>query len=159
MAEPSYEAVIARILDILEHDDKLSKKVKEFRFGELPEEHFATALPACYVTTAIRPEVTRAFAGPASSHLVFPTQRIVSEFWIILIDTKSTAETAQKSVYSLRDDVIRILSGNIQLRKDGADPMCAAIEIDSIGRLTKQRGKILDGLTVMVRTVQYSKTE
>jgi len=163
MGEPRYERTIQRILDILQNVEvdsetiQLNEKIAEFRFGEYPDEVAADKYPACYVTTARKPEISREGIGPSSELGVMPLQKIVTEYWIMLLANEATAEATQKMVYDLRDDVIRILSRNTQLRRrpENDKPLCHSIDIKSIGRTDQQRGKLLDGINVMIRTIDY----
>ena len=165
--EPDYAATVQRILDILQADDQFSSKISEFRFGELPEEHNANGYPACYVTTSTNPEISRE-ALTSTTPGKMPGQKIVTEYWIVCVASRPTSAETQKQLYELKDDIYRILEGNTQLRKKevtdeeeeeeeeeeqqiGQDPLCAFLVLYTQGRLTKQRGSVVDGLTVRVR--------
>ncbi len=160
MAEPNYSSIIQRILDILKADESFSKKISEFRFGELPEQINANSFPACFVTPASNPEVSRDSIGSATSLGKLPAQKIVSEFWVVLVSApKATPSDAQKQIYELKGDVITLLGKNTQLRKsDGTEPQCSSLAIHAQPRFTKQRGKIVDSMTVAIRTVNYTKS-
>lgn len=158
MAEPNYTDIIQRIIDILKADVVFSAKVKEFRFGELPEKTFANSYPACYVATADNPEMSREGMAAALHIDVMPAQKIVTEFWVIFVTSpQATAAGAQKLLFDLRADVIRILSRNIKLKKpyDNTEPLCSLLEFSSVKRFTKQRGKVVDAMNIMVRTINY----
>ena len=160
MAEPNYSGIIQRILDLLKADTTFAKKISEFRFGELPEQTNANSFPACYVTPSSNPEISRESIGSARSLGRLPGQKITSEFWIVLVSSpQATPADAQKQVYELKGDIITILGKNTQLRKsDDTEPQCSSLTIHAQPRLTKQRGKIVDAITVVIRTVNYVKS-
>lgn len=155
-----YSGTIQRILDILQADNSFKNKISEFRFGELPEQTMANDFPACYVTISNNPEVSREDIGSANSPSVLPAQKIVTEYWIVLVSSpQPTAGEAQKEIYDLHGDVIRIISSNLQLRDtDDSNPLCATTLIHSQPRLTTNRGKAIDSMTVMVRTVNFENS-
>ena len=152
MTEPNYSDGINRILQILKGNENFAKKIKTFRFGELPETTVTNNYPTCFVTTASNPQVFRSSEFPANSINTLPSQKIQIEYWIVLIAQSNQAKDTQAKLYELQNDVTSILSRNIQLRDtDGNNPLCQTLEIDSISRLTKSKGKIVDAITVMVR--------
>ena len=160
MAEPDYIGTINRIISILKSDRMLGKMIKEFRFGELPEQTLAHERPACYVTLSQSPEMERVNISPTDNDRE-AMQRIVTEYWIILISQPGGVPSdAQKEIYTLRSHVIRILKNNKKLklktRSGGTDPKCAASMISSQSRLTAVSGKLVDSMTIMLRTVNFA---
>ena len=152
--EPDYDGTIQRILSILKNDSLLEDEIAAYEYGEDPEEFFADTLPTIYVTLATHPEVSRENIAPATSINTLPTQMIVTEYWVVILVEEPTQEESQAKVYGLRDDVIAILERNIQLRdSDGNDPKCSKIDISSISRMSNQKGRVLEGMTIMVRAV------
>ena len=151
MSEPDYDGTIRRILSIL---SKLEDKISDYRYGEHPEEFFAGTMPTLYVTMATNPEVSRENIAPATSIHTLPTQKIITEYWVVILVEEPTQEESQAKLYSLRDDVIGLLERNIQLRdSDGTDPKCSKIDISSISRMVDQKGRVLEGMTIMIRAV------
>ena len=129
--EPDYNRVIQRIIDIL-RDSKQFEEVREWRFGDLPEKHFAREFPTIYVTTADSPEVSRDPIGPSAVFGKAPSHDIITEFWCVILAHDSDTAAAQKSLYSLRRMVINSLEENIQLRDaDGADALCDSLKVSS----------------------------
>ena len=120
---------------------------------------FADTLPTIYVTLATHPEVSRENIAPATSINTLPTQMIVTEYWVVILVEEPTQEESQQRIYGLRDDVIAILERNIQLRdSDGNDPKCSKIDISSISRMSNQKGRVLEGMTVMIRAVNIKSS-
>lgn len=159
LGEPNYGSIISRLLNILQSDEALSSRIKEFRFGELPEQHFAKSFPACYVTTSRNPEVSRDIIGSANDPTVAPSETIITEFWIVFLEKTAKSEQTQKSLYELVYLTKLALRHNNQLRKsDGTDPMCAKLDIHIVPRFTELRGMVLDGITLMVRTINHVKS-
>lgn len=171
MPEPDYAATVQRILDLLRDNGDFAAKIAEFRFGELPEEHEVENTPACYVTTSTNPEVSRTTVASSEFNRL-PRQKITSEYWVVLVGQAATPAGVQKRLYELRNMVIDILAANVQLRRarglaapdtvdtdtpdtDLIDRQCDTLTINSIRRLTRQRGRNVDGLTVIVQTVNY----
>ncbi len=152
MTEPNYTTIIQRILDLLEADEDFKEKISEFRFGELPENTNANHYPACYVTTPPNPEVHRESFTPAAIGKM-PGQRIENEFWIVCVTQEAKTSDTQKTLYDLKSEIYRILESNTQLKKTASDkPLCNNLKLYTQGRFTKQRGKVVDGLTIRVRT-------
>ena len=157
--EPDYDGTIQRILSILSNDPLLEGEIAAYEYGEDPEEFYANTLPTIYVTLASYPEVSRENIAPATSIHTLPTQKIITEYWIVILVEEPTQEESQKRIYGLRDDVIAILERNIQLRdSDGNDPKCSKIDISSISRMINQKGRVLEGMTVMVRAVNIKSS-
>lgn len=170
MARPDYRGTIQRIADILMSDTELASKIAEFRFGELPEEHFANAYPAIYVTTPQNPQVSRKAVGPARGINSYPSQRIESVYWVIVVDAQATPSTVQSGLYDISVQIENILARNNQLRyprrlvdpedtsgnpDDLVDPKCDKHDITAVNRLTRQRGRLTDGITVILRTINH----
>ena len=154
MSEPDYDGTIRRLLSMVRNDEVLSREIAAFEYGEDPEEFYANTLPTIYVTLASAPEVSRDNLAPANSINVLPTQKIISEYWIVILVEEPTQEESQARLYGLRDVVVSILERNIQLRdSDGNDPKCSKLDISSISRMQDQKGRVLEGMTIMVRTV------
>ena len=170
--QPNYTDTIQRILDILRDDTELKGLIAEWRFGELPEEYNANSYPACYVTTSQRPELSRRKLGPSPALGKMPPQEIITEYWIVLVSSKATPADVQSEVYELTHKVTKILADNMQFRRarrlakpdeegdpdEQIDPKCASIEIDSIRRLTSQRGQMVDGMTVIIHAKTYRES-
>ena len=156
MAEPDYTAISQRILDLLKADEQFAKVVSEFRFGELPEETAAHSYPACYVTTPPSPEVRRT-ALTTTDLGKMAGQRIETEFWIICVAREATSADTQKQLYAMRGHIYRILNVNTRLTSAGTDPLCNSLVLYTIGRLTRQRGQLVDGLNIRVRC--YNTTD
>ena len=174
--EPDYGDTIQRILDLLKDNPEFREQISEFRFGELPEQHVANSYPCCYVTTSIKPEVSRKSFGPAKTFGKKPNQDIDTEFWIILVVQKATPELTQKLLYKLRQKIYDIFEANTQLRRQRSlldsfdtgeededpderiDPKCQDLELNTIGRFTKQRGKVMDGITIIVKTKTFKNS-
>ena len=155
----------------MQNDVVFAKKIKDFRFGELPEEYAADVFPTCYVTTSTRPEIFRERIGPNRSVNQRGSLRIGTEYWVVMVDKMHKPSTVQSALYGLKNEVIRILENNIQLRiargeiEDGlsataaaelVDPQCATLAAEPIGRITRQRGKLLDGMTIIVRAINHA---
>ena len=152
MGEPDYSVIIQSILDLLQADEEFAEKISEFRFGELPENTNANHYPACYVTTPPNPEVSRESFTPAALGGT-PGQRIENEFWIVCVTQEAKTSDTQKVLYNLKSEIFRILESNTQLKKIASDtPLCNNLKLYSQGRFTKQRGKVVDGITIRVRT-------
>ena len=84
---------------------------------------------------------------------------IVTEYWVVILVEEPTQEESQQRIYGLRDDVIAILERNIQLRdSDGNDPKCSKIDMSSISRMSNQKGRVLEGMTVMIRAVNIKSS-
>ena len=152
MTELDYAEVIDRIIELLKENEDFNKEIAEFRFGELPEEEFANEYPACYVTTSTKPEISREIAGPAVGTGYMPQEKIVTEFWIVIVTDTALAENTQRNLYRIKNKAIKVFETNTQLRdRQGLDPLCSAMDIYSINRLTSQRGQTVDGVTVALR--------
>ena len=151
MVLPDYNAIIQKLLNLLETDPTLSQKVSEFRFGHLPEQQMAASLPAVYVTVSMNPEVMRQNVGPASAITTIPAQHIITEFWIIVITAPSgTPADAQKEMYDLKDRIIHVVSRNKTL-----GGLCNSLDIHSQNRLTTVSGRIVESMTVMIRVSNF----
>lgn len=154
--EPDYSATIKRIIDVLRRDDWLSKTVDEFREGDLPEKDFSTSLPAVYAALAPRPQAVRQSIGPADSPSDLPSQWIGIDYHIVALAGGASAYEAQTLAYSIHHRIMIVLSGNTQLRdSDGGDPLCGAMEFNSVPRLMSNVGTVLEGITLIVRAYNY----
>lgn len=154
MVEQVYSNVINRILEVLQNNEDLNKRVAEFRFGDLPEEMYGDAFPLIYVTMSSETERRR--LGPSTFNQKGP-EAITTEYWIVLIvSTQDQPEETQKEMYDLRFMIENILRNNLQLRNaEGNDPICDNLETDAVRRISRQRGKLLDGVTIMVRCTHF----
>ena len=154
---PEYAATIDRILDILKEYPGLTNDIAEWRFGHLPEQGYGNDFPIVYVTTAHTPEVERTDLGTSrgDDHDEMPGQRIVTEYWIIIITGPSgTPEDAQRALYSIQADVVSALKENLRLEMDG-DKLSDFTTISSQNRLTSIDGKLVAGMTIMVRVTTH----
>ena len=160
MAMPALEqtvdhaAVIERISSILRADTYLNKEIAEWRLGDVPERTMAKAFPCIYVTTADRPQSSRRMIGPAASVSALPSQSVTTDLLVTILSNTGDAWATQRQIYDIQRRIDAILARNVQLRRPRAqfdDPLCQTLEIDSIPRLTSNRGQLLDGLTVMLR--------
>ena len=156
MAEPNYASIIERILGMMQADATLRKKIKDFRFGEFPEDSSANVYPVLFVTSSKRPEVSRRQISGNRSRNQKGGQIIESEFNIIVVIRGATPAGVQKRLYEFRNRITDIMEANLQLRNDDdGNPLCDSLEVDNIGRLTYMRGKIADAHTVIVRTFNW----
>ena len=156
MGEPDYTRIIERILEMMQGNPEIAKKVKEFRFGEFPEEAAANNYPALYVTTSKRAEVGRRQITGNRSRNQKGGQIIETEFYIIVVVRGAKPSGVQKRLYEFRRLITDVMEENQQLRDgDDRDRLCDSLEVDNIGRITYQRGKIADGHTMIIRTTNY----
>ena len=169
MATTDYTATIQRILDILQEDTVLDRLVKEWRFGELPEQTQAHRWPAIYVTTAMNPEVSRNALTVSRTDndtglQTAPNQRIITEYWIVIVTSPAaTPARAQKDLYTIQRKITSILTNNLHLQlrsKPEASPdineqrleaMAQYSAISSQSRLTMTQGKLVQSMTIMLR--------
>lgn len=111
--------------------------------------------------------------GPASGINAYPSQRIESQYWIILVDAQATPSTVQSGLYDISVEIEDLMARNNQLRyprrlvdpedtsgnpDDLVDPKCDKHDIMSVNRLTRQRGRLTDGITVILRTINHMHT-
>lgn len=150
-----YAALIERISAILMADTHLYKTVAEWRQGDIAERTMASAFPCIYVTTADRPQAMRRVIGPAASVSSLPSEHVASDILVtVLSNTGDGPWSNQREIYEIVRRVQSALSRNVQLRRPRAqfdDPLCQTLEIDSIPRLTTNRGQMIDGMTVLVK--------
>ena len=150
----NYERIIDRIATILSQDPVLANEVAEWRKGDRPERTMADAMPCVYVTTADRPQSSVSMIGPASSISALPSQHITTDILVTILARAADPWTTQRQLYTIVERIQGVLSLNVQLRRPHQafdDPLCQALEIDSIPRMTEQRGRPIDGFTVMLR--------
>ena len=166
MTEVNQNVVKQRIYDIITADEALFESISDFRIGEFPEESDADSYPAIYIAGARSPQVSRTDIAASTSRDTLPTQSVVTEYWIIIVANEATPMDTQTKVAELETQVRTILSKNVQLRipsteatidneTAGTDPLAATSVIFSTPRLTATRGKITDGINVMLRTVNH----
>ena len=150
MVEQVYSNVINRILEVLKNDEDLNNRISEFRFGDLPEETYGNVFPLLYVTMSSETERRR--LGPSTFNQKGP-EMITTEYWIVVIvNSQDEPAETQKELYDLRNRIEEILRNNLQLRdSDNVDPVCDNLETDAVRRITRQKGKLLDGITIIVR--------
>lgn len=149
-----YTAIIERIKDILSADGMLNKMVAEWRKGDRPERTMAQMLPCVYVSPADRPQSSVRMIGPASSISALPSQHITTDMLVVVLAKESEPWLSQKAVYSIVNRIQQVLALNVQLRRPTTvfdDPLCQTLEIDSIPRLTTNKGQPIEGMTVMLR--------
>ena len=147
---------IQRILNILQSNKNFADKISEFRFGDIGDNKDkilnANSYPLCFVTTATNPEVSRDSIFPQGNVSLLAGQKIVLEFWIIVIVGDGEPQQTQKTLYSLTNDILDIMSNNIQLRdSDGNDRLCATSEVFTQKRLETNRGKLVEAMTIRIR--------
>lgn len=154
MVEQVYSNVINRILEVLKNDEDLNNRISEFRFGDLPEETYGNVFPLLYVTMSSETERRR--LGPSTFNQKGP-ESITVEYWIVVIvNSQDEPSETQRGMYELRSIIENILRNNTQLRNaEGNDPICANLETDAVRRIAKQRGRLLDGLTIIVRCTHF----
>ena len=164
-SSPDYYATMQRMKLILESDDGLKKYVTDFRVGELPETTAANMYPAVYVAGAPRPQASRTNVGPRPDINTMPNQLVSFEFNIVLVTRSYTPFKTQEKMYEIMHQIIRILRSNVQLKSPklnaagnpttelNNDPICDGLDIDQpMERITGQRGQLVDGLVLVVRT-------
>ena len=147
-------ALITRISDILRADSVLQGTIAEWRLGDVPERTMAKAFPAVYVTTADRPQSSRRMIGPASSVSALPSEAVTTDILVVILANTGDAWATQRQIYDTTRRIEGVLASNVQLRRPATafdDPLCQTLEIDSIPRLTQNRGQPIEGLTVMLR--------
>ena len=150
----NYGALIDRVFEILQKDPMLRGTISEWRRGDLPERTMATSFPCLYITTADRPQAARRMIGPSTSPSTFPSNAIASDLTITILANTGEAWTNQKQLYDVAARIDGVLALNNQLRRPTQqydDPLAAAIEIDSIPRLTTNRGQMIDGISILLR--------
>lgn len=150
MEEPNYKDVINRISSILQSNTDFKKAIKEFRLGELPEDTWAKSFPACYITTAKKPEVSRVPYTPSTDVSLHPGDILILEFYVIIIANTSRAWSTQSKLYDLSKMAADIFKKNNQLADANGSRLCSTSEIHVQGRLAKQKGKLVDAMTIRV---------
>ena len=160
MAQVNYNKYVTRILDILKKNKKLAGMVSEFRFGDMGDNKDklinANSYPLIYVTTAASPEVLRQDIHPQGNVNKLPTQKIILEFWVIIIASGADAEATQHELYQITNQVTHILARNQQLRNTaGHDNLCSVAEIFTQKRHETYRGKLVEAMTVRIRPTTF----
>ena len=130
--------------------------VSEFRFGDMGDNKDklinANSYPLIYVTTAASPEVSRQDIHPQGNINKLPTQKIILEFWAVIVVSGIDAEETQHELYQITNQVIHILARNQQLRNTaGHDNLCSVAEIFTQKRHESHRGSLIEAMTVRVR--------
>ena len=169
MATVDYAATIQRILDILQENTQLDSMVKEWRFGELPEQTQAHNWPCIYVTTSGRPQVSRepytvSRADVDTGLRAASRYKVISEYWIIIVTAPAqTPAAAQKQMLNLQKRITDILTNNILLQlptladattdinEKRLTPYATYSEINSQDRLTMAQGKLVQSMSIMLR--------
>lgn len=158
----SYNRFIDRIYDILRtSDEKFFEKIHTFRRFDLPEQTQGDDFPVLYVTTASTPEVSRDPKYATSDPEALPVERVVLEFWAVILVSEMEQSATQSRLYALTQQAYGILSRNKQLRApdDRTDPLCTTSRIYTQGRIESHRGKLLEGMTLRIRPVVYTSGE
>ena len=160
MVQVNYNKYVTRILDTLKKNKKLSDTISEFRFGDLGDNKDklinATSYPLIYVTTAAAPEVSRQDVYPQGNVNRLPTQKIILEFWVIIVVSGGDPESTQNELYQITNKVTNILARNQQLRNSvGHDQLCSVAEIFTQKRHEVHRGKLVEAMTVRVRPTTF----
>ena len=153
--EPNFNLILQRILAILQGNARLSKMVKEWRVGDLPERTMATEFPAVYVAMSRRPQTARKMIGAAATPDTAPAQQITTEVYIACLATGPTAADAQLAVFNLSANVRAVLLTNNRLALEGSDPLCGALDVTEVPRMDRAIGRPLEGMTVVVRLHNY----
>ena len=154
MSEQNYSNVIDRILEILQNNEELKSRVASFRFGDLPDESYGTEFPLVYVTMSSESERRR--LGPSTFNQKGPESITVEYRIVVIVNSQDEPSETQRGMYELRSIIENILRNNTQLRNaEGNDPICANLETDAVRRVAKQRGRLLDGLTIIVRCTHF----
>ncbi len=98
-----YSIFIQRILKTLQNNKDFSDKISEFRFGDMGDNKDkilnADSYPLCYVTTATSPEVSREIIYPQGNVNLLAGQKIVLEFWIIIVTDSGEPQQTQETLY------------------------------------------------------------
>ena len=156
-----YTVFLNRILEILQADQDLKKKVLEFRLGDLGDnkdsEKNARAYPLVYVTTATNPIVSRKSKYSQGDVNKLPGQVLELEFWAVVVVDGATPAKTQEQLYEVSGLVEKSLENNIQLRKpaSNSDPLCATSDIFPQRRLEKFRGRLVEAMTVRIRPTLF----
>ena len=158
---PSFEQFKQRILDILKNDHDFAEQIRIFRFGDFgtdPDKQVAsTAYPLCYVSMPSNPVMYRHNYFPATHVNTVPGQKWEQEFWAVIVVYEGTPERAQRKLDQLTHQAQKVLSQNVQLRdKDGENPLCTTSSIMLQRRFDTTTGDLMDGMTVRVRTINYT---
>ena len=157
----NYTVFLKRILEILQADQDLKKKVLEFRLGDLGDskdnEKNARAYPLVYVTTATNPIVSRKSKYSQGDVNKLPGQVLELEFWVIVVASTTTPAKTQEQLYEISGMVEKILENNIQLRKPSnqSDSLCATSDIFPQRRLEKYRGHLIEAMTIRIRPTVF----
>lgn len=153
MASPDYAAFIRRIIETLEADEDLAGQLGDERihFGDLPNETDGTHFPLIRVTTAKSPEQERSSFTPILNRGAAPGEIVTLEFHVIIVANGAVPETVQEELYKITGRALEVLRGNIQLRDArGNDPLCASSRTYVVGRLEKQKGHLLEAMTIRI---------
>ena len=107
------------------------------------------------MTTAANPEVERKAITPAGLDTL-PAQKIVYEFWAIIVADGPTPAEAQKTLYRLSDMATAIFARNIRLvDSEGKNPLCATSDIFTQRRHEKFRGGLIEAMTIRIRPTVF----
>ena len=153
MPETNINKYVERIYNIIKNADGVKKIISELRIGDQGNTKLsANSYPLVYVTTAINPEVSRNTIVSARDVDHLPGEKRVYELWVVIVVNGPTPQDVQSSLYDITEWIISIFEKNIQLKdEDGKNPLCASSKIMKQGRLERQRGKMVEAMTIRIR--------
>ena len=164
-----HAATIRRILDILQADSGLSRTVKEWRFGELPEQTQAHRYPCVYVTTAMSPQVSRrpmttAHRNARTGLVAAPNELVTTEYWAVVVSAPGmTPAKAMEQALAIASDITRVMLADQHLQLPVSTSASDAVNavrvtpysmyttVSSQPRLTMMQGRMVQSITVMIR--------
>jgi len=146
----NYARFIDTIHDILTKDVRLDELIRTWQKGELGSnnEINAEAFPLCRITTATNPEIERVMYSQSDTPDDLPTQAIEIELWIIIAAQEATPYIAQKKVYSIVENVERVLRRHITL-----GGLAIASKILHQRRYETYKRENLDAMVVRMRPI------
>ena len=153
----NYFIFLQRILEILEADTTLGKKVLEFTMDDLEDnmdnEKNTRSYPLICVTTSPNLDVSQRIMFSQGNPNKIGIQKRTLEFWVIVMVKNTTSVKIQEQLYEIVDLVEKIFENNIQLKKpvSNDDRLCSYSKIFTQKSLEKYSGHMVKSITIVIR--------
>lgn len=149
-----YDAILKRLLAVLEADAELARLADEFRLGELPQRTDASTASTVYVSTSPSSFQTREGLGSAAAE---SERASIIRLEIGLVASRGLPEKAKEALMQMADAVLRILRANPRLElpesEGGGDPLWQRSVVAGIEENPAGRGSLIQDAMVIVQAV------
>ena len=137
----NFDAILKRVIEVLEHDKKLKARITKFRYGELTKIGTRTTASECQVYTPIEMMSTAEQYGRSSD---------TDRQYTVYVDIKlngfaKTPDLAKKDMLEKVELAAAALRANPTLKKpgDGSDPLATRMYPRSITEVPAFKGKLV----------------